>query len=430
MRKIVILDTSVLVYAPQSIFSFTDSLVVLHITVLEELDKVKKLSNEAGKNARVAIRLLDSLSSQGEIHNGIEIEDGITIQIDTLDYIAIGSDPTYGDNKILGCAIKRKEANPKAKVIFVSRDINLRTRARALGITAETYEQDKKAPDDLYTGFRTIENKKAGTALAASGVVSISDHKGLEELYPNECVLFEDKKGVCGRRIDDEVKLIRDVVPWGLKLRNKEQLFASELMMDEKIPLVSIIGNAGSGKTLISLACGLDMVLNRKMYDRLIIYRPISVIGNDIGYLPGSAEEKMQPYFVPISDAMSFLLSDRSKKKDGWRQQLFQYIDSGVIQQEPLTYIRGRSISNSLMLIDESQNLTMGEMKAILTRAGTGTKVILNGDTNQVDAPHLDGTNNGLSYVVEKFKDSNLAGHITLMKGERSDLATEAARIL
>jgi PhoH-like ATPase len=430
MRKIFILDTSVLVHAAHSIFSFENSLVILPIVILEELDKVKKLSNETGKNARLAIRLLDDLSSQGEIHNGIEIEDGITIKIDTSEYGSIGNDLTYGDNKILACVAKIQESNPKSKVIFVSRDINLRTRARALGVAAESYEQDRTAPDDLFTGFRIVENKKAGIALANTGAISISDHKGLEDLYPNECVLFEDKKGICGRRTGDEIKLIREIAPWNLKLRNKEQLFASELMMDENIPLVSIIGNAGSGKTLISLACGLEMVLNKKIYDRLIIYRPISVIGNDIGYLPGSEQEKLAPYFVPISDAMSFLLSDKTRKKDGWKQQLFQYIDSGVIQQEALTYIRGRSISNSLMMVDEAQNIDAESMKAILTRAGVGTKIILNGDVSQVDQKGLDPTNNGLNYVIEKFRDSELAGHITLMKGERSDLATEAARIL
>jgi len=431
-RKIFVLDTSVLVYDPNAYKSFKGNNVVIAITVLDELDKIKKFPNESGKNARVAIRSLDAISSLGEIHIGVPIDDDIVIKIDTSAYGSLGSDPTYGDSKILACAAKVNEANPDSKTILVSKDINLRTRAKAFGIIAQDYEKDKIPSSDMYEGFQTIKDEDAGLALFTAGVISSQDHN-LGDLYPNECALFvgNDEKGIApGRKIKDQIKIIKDQKPWDLELRNKEQLFAADLLLDVNIPLVTIIGKAGSGKTLLSVACALDLVLNKRKYDSFIIYRPIQPMGNDLGYLPGTLDEKLDPWFTPIDDAFAFLFSDKSRKKDGWKAQLHQYIDNGTIQKEALTYIRGRSIPNSLILIDECQNLSKEEVKTILTRAGTNTKIVLTGDIEQIDNSYLDATNNGLTYIVEKFKDSELAGHITFMKGERSLLATKASEIL
>lgn len=433
-RKIFVLDTSVLVYDAYSYKSFKYNDVIISISVLDELDHLKSRPNGVGRYARLAIRQLDELSNRGEIHKGIEIENGIIIKIDTTAYAPIGPDPKYGDNKILACAAKIKEENPKRSVIVVSKDINLRVRARAFGLLAEDYETDKINTEDLYMGHRSIESNKLGIDLFSQESLDIDKHKKLKDLCPNECVLFLDEFGkgiVSGRRIGNELCLIKDRYPWGLRLRNKEQLFATDICLDTTIPLVSLIGTSGGGKTLVALACALEMVLNKKQYDSLVIYKPIQPIGNqDVGFLPGSLDEKLAPWFSSIDDAFAFLFSDKSKKKDGWKTQLYQYLDNGTIQKEALAYVRGRSIPNSLILIDEVQNLSRSEVKTILTRVGTNSKVILTGDIEQIDNQYLDQMNNGLSYVIDKFKTSELSGHITFTRGERSALATIASEIL
>jgi PhoH-like ATPase len=430
MRKTFIIDTSVLVYDPNSFTSFIGNDVVIPITVLDELDKIKKFANEVGKNARIAIRNLDIISNLGEMHVGIPIDDDIFVKIDTSAYGALGSDPTYGDSKILGCASKMKEKEPDAKIILVSKDINLRTRARAFGLIAQDYEKDKIPSTDLYEGFQIIKDQEAGLALFAAGTILVQDYSQLVDLYPNECVLFvgDDGKGIApGRRIKDQIKLIRDKNPWGLELRNKEQLFATELLLDPNIPLVTLIGRAGTGKTLVSLACGLELTLEKRLSNKMVIYRPIQPMGKDIGYLPGTLEEKLEPWMSAITDGFEFLVDST---KDGWKHKMHQYLEDGKIQMEALTYVRGRSIPNAFILVDEAQNLSKEEVKTILTRAGTNTKIVLTGDISQIDNSYLDATNNGLTYVVEMFKESELAGHVTFAKGERSALATVASEIL
>lgn len=431
-KKIFVLDTSVLVYAPNAYESFKGHSVIIPITVLDELDKLKRYGDGAGRNARVAIRNLDAISDVGEIHLGITIKNNISIKIDTSPYGSLGPDPTYGDAKILACAAKIKENNPKAFVVLISKDINLRTRAKAFGILAQDYEKDKLSYSDLYDGFRTLENEDIGEVLNSGGVVSISDYK-LPSLFPNECVLFTNKNGKgigSGRVIGKQIKPIKEQLAWNLEPKNKEQLYAIDLLLDANIPLVSIIGAAGSGKSLMSVACGLELVLNRKIYNNFILYRPIQPMGNDVGYLPGSLSEKLDPWFAPIDDSFAYLFSDKSNRKDGWKTQLHQYITNGTIQKEALTYIRGRSIPKSLILIDEAQNISKEEIKTILTRVGMNSKIIINGDISQIDNNYLDATNNGLTYTIEKFKTSELAGHISFKKGERSALATLASEIL
>jgi PhoH-like ATPase len=436
-RKIFILDTSVLVYDADAFRFFIDSNVVIPLIVLEELDKVKKLSNESGKNARVAIRYLDEISNTGEIHKGITIENNICIKIDTLETVHIGTDPSYGDNQLLGCAKRIQTDNMDGDVILVSRDINLRVRARAMGISAEDYTQDRNDSADLYPGVQYIQDEDMGAALVSYGELLEEEYPLVGTLYPNECVIITAANGqviAAGRKVKNFLKIVGEREPWGLLSRSAEQKLAIDMIMDARLPLVSLIGLAGGGKSLVSIACGLELVLNQRKFSTFSIYRPIQSMGNEIGFVPGTIEEKLNPWFSSIDDAFQFLLEGNSGKgksgKDTWKDKLYQFTSNGTIQKEALSYIRGRSISNSLILVDECQNLSKEEVKTIITRVGQGSKIILTGDVSQIDNPKLDATSNGLSYLIDKFQQSNLSGHITFSKGERSALATEAAELL
>lgn len=435
MRKYYILDTSVLIHDPNSFKSFSGNDVIIPINVLDELDKIKNLPNEAGKNARVCIRALDTLCHQGDIHKGIKIENNILLKIDTSKTPDRFGTATYVDNKILSCAYSVKQKNSKKKnppaTILVSKDINLRIRARAFDIQAQDYEKDKIPVIELYQGYKNLVSDEIGRALIKKDFLDVRIYDELQDLKSNECLYLEAESGEglsLGRRSGDRLLPIKNKKPWGLELRNKEQAFAVDLLCDPKIPLVSLIGKAGTGKTLCAIASALEMVLEQKKYNRMIIYRPIQPVGNDIGFLPGTMEEKLGPWMQAISDGFEFLFEAKNGSK--WKTTLDRYLDDGSIQMEAITYIRGRSIPNAFILIDEAQNLSKEEVKTILTRAGTGTKIVMTGDIEQIDNSYLDATNNGLSYVVEKFKDIDLAGHITFTKGERSLLASKAAEIL
>lgn len=430
-KHIFVLDTSVLAYDYNAISSFENCEVVLPITVVDELDKLKKTPSEVGRNVRTVIRNLDKLIEGHDVSIGIPLPNNVIFKIDSS-YEGSHDSALYGDIRILHCANKLQSANKSKKVVLVSRDINLRIRAKSFGLEAQHYEREELTSTELFQGFRTISDAPLGQFLLDQQKIPC-DTDELKEMHPNEFVLFTDKYGTgisSGRKINNELQLVTDKNPWGLHMRGKEQLFASNLMLDPNVPLVSVIGKSGNGKSLLSLACGLESVLNQRKYSRFIIYRPIQVMGNELGYLPGDLQSKLDPYFAAISDSMQFLFSGKSRKSDSWKEQLYQYMDSGIIQQEALTYIRGRSISNAFILVDEAQNLSASEMKAILTRAGEGSKIVLNGDIEQIDNPKLDPINNGLTYVIDKFKRYDLAGHITLTKGERSPLATLASNIL
>lgn len=434
MRTTYILDTSVLIHDPNSFKSFKGSSVIIPINVLNELDKLKTFPNEAGKNARVCIRALDKICQSGNIHKGIKIG-SVTVKIDsTAGANKFGPD-SYVDNTILTCATTIKAASKKlktpSKIVLVSRDINLRVRAQALGVEAIDYTKDKVAATDLYIGHKRIISSEFGSLLQTNEYLDVSCYDELKDLHPNECVYFESERGggtAIGRRIGDRVYVIRGKKLWGLESRNKEQAFAMDLLCDSKLPLVTLIGQAGTGKTIVTLAAGLELVLSQKKYSKLVIYRPIQPVGNDIGFLPGSLEEKLEPWMQAIYDGFEHLLESKSGLR--WRNQLNRYLEDGTIEMQAITYIRGRSIQNALIVIDEAQNLSREEIKTILTRAGNNSKIVLTGDIEQIDKSSLDATNNGLSYVVEKFKTSDLAGHVTFQKGERSLLATKAAEIL
>jgi PhoH-like ATPase len=430
-RDIFILDTSVLIYNPLAYKDFPNSTVCVPIVVIEELDKLKKLSNETGKNARVAIRNLDDVSNLGEIHVGVKLDNDIILKIDAGNYGSIKVNNEYGDNIILSCAMKIKEGDGWNKITLVSRDINLRVRSKALGLLAADYEKGEINNEEVYRGYRTVEDEEAGAVLKEAGIISIKDYEELNDMHPNEYVSFVGKKskGISlGRRVGKQIKIVKDITPWDLELRNMEQLCAVDLIMDPSIPLVSLVGKSGGGKTLICMSAALELVLNQKKYSSFMIFRSTHTIGKDLGFLPGSLSEKIEPLFGAIGDAFSLLFPN--KGKDGWRKQLFQYIDNGTIEQGPISYLRGRSIPNSFILVDEAQNISPEEIKAILTRCGEKTKIVLTGDTGQIDAPQLDACSNGLSYVIDRFKGSELAGSIYFTKGERSELASLASEIL
>ncbi len=438
MRKTYVLDTSTLIYDPGAYKHFANSDVVIPIAVLNELDKVKKLSTEAGKNARVAIRLLDELSNRGDISMGILLDDDIMLKVDAgwIDlsdslYRGLG-DPSYGDTQILACAQAIWHLHPTHDVVMVSNDINLRVKAKARGIESESHETEKYSLSDLYAGVRVITHEDAGLALQQDGKIDPRCF-GINDLQPHECVLFEADNGdgiSMGRKVArDCVKLVRKSYPWNIAPRNKEQIFAIDLIMDKNIDLVTMIGKAGTGKSLMVLATALELVVGRKEYDKFIIYRPIQPVGNDIGYLPGTMEEKLAPWFQAVMDNFEMLFTPKGGGGN-WRRELEDRQKRGQIEMEAITYIRGRSIPNAIILVDECQNLSKEDVKTILTRAGEGTKIILTGDIEQIDNSLLDATSNGLTHVIEKFKDSDLAGHITFTQGERSKLASKAAEIL
>ncbi|MCZ2224603.1 MAG: PhoH family protein [Chitinophagales bacterium] len=421
MSKIYVLDTSAIVDDPTVLFSFTDAIIILPFVVLEELDKIKSFGNDASKNARLAIRFLDEIFVDSVIS---EVSNNCKIKIE-FDYDNLFDDMSYGDNQIIACA-KRIQSSYKKEVTIVTSDINLRVKAKSLGLMAEGGKQNFSLLD-FYPYLTTINDIDLVTKFQTYRSVDVDDDKPINSFY-----LFEDEfgKGVgLGRKnADNKIKMVKKHTPWGLDSKNKDQACLIDLIMDKDIELVTAMGVAGSGKSLLSLACALDLVLNLKAYDRLIVYRPVQVTGNDVGFLPGTLEEKLTPFFAAIMDSFEVLFS--SKNGGQWRRDLEMYIKKEKIQLEAITYIRGRSIPNSLIILDEAQNISENDIKTLLTRVGVGSKVILTGDIEQIDNKSLNYVNNGLIKIIEKFKGSKIYGHVTLTKGERSRLASEAAKLL
>lgn len=437
MRTTYVLDTSSLISDPTTYKHYPHSDIIIPIATLNELDNLKKQPGEVGKNARVSIRLIDNISDLGDISVGVLLDNDILLKVDSTYYDANNSmysgfgSPTYGDTQILICTYDNWLNHPSRDVVLLSNDINLRLKAKARGIGAKGHENNNLSLNELYTGLQTIAHPEAAQDLLEHGFIDPRCFKF--NLNPNECICLTDEDGhimALGRSINKEkVRLIKKSYPWNIASRNKEQSFAIDMLMDKNLDLITLIGEAGGGKSLIALAAGLELVCNRREYDKLVIYRPIQAVGNDIGYMPGTKEEKLAPWYQAIMDSFEVLLSTKNGG-DNWKRNLEMFQKKGQVEMEALTYIRGRSIPNAIMLIDEVQNLSKEDAKTILTRAGEGTKIILTGDISQIDNSSLDATNNGLTYIVEKFKDLELSGHITFTKGERSRLATKAAEIL
>ncbi|AGF78066.1 PhoH family protein [Desulfocapsa sulfexigens DSM 10523] len=435
-QKYFVLDTNVLLHNADSLNSFADNYVVLPMTVIEELDKFKRHNDELGRNARHVIRQLDKLRIAGSLKEGVSMENGgiLKITVERRDMPGALLDMSVADNRILAVANSLHEEGHS--VIFVSKDINARLKADALGIDTMDFEKQKCNVDDLYTGWRQ-------TSVPSEVIDRFYTDKNLDaegfDFYLNEFILLQDegnlKHSALGRATgNNNLTHLNSQYEqaWSIHPRSKEQRMALELLLDPEISLVTMIGQAGTGKTLLALAAGLECVIHRESYERLLVSRPVIPMGKDIGYLPGTKDEKLTLWMQPIFDNLTYLMRHDRREEDEGRVQMKvdNLLKTHQVELEALTYIRGRSIPRQFVIVDEAQNLTPHEVKTIISRAGENTKMVFTGDPQQIDNPYLDSASNGLSYAVEKLKGHSIYGHITLNKSERSPLSAIAADYL
>ncbi len=433
-KKIYVLDTNVLLSDFNALYAFKNNDVVIPLKVLEEIDKHKKRQDGVGANARQVIRELDKLREKGSLIDGAKLggRKG-TLFVKGYENAELPADMSMedADNQILA-TVKNCLSVSAIPVVLVSQDINVRVKADALGIFAEDYTTNQivEKAEEVYTGFTQHLVDDAMIDRFYSGEKMSLEEKDIK-LFPNQYVMLvsnaNEKKTALAkfRNYNHPLSKVREYKEgiWGVKAKNKEQQFALDLLMDQDVKIVSLVGKAGCGKTLIALAAGLQQILEGGVYKKLIVSRPVQPMGRDIGFLPGTLEEKMMPWIAPIQDNLEFLMGDEKENLKLMQEQ-------GTIEVEALTFIRGRSIAKAFIIIDEAQNLSMHELKTIITRVGEDTKIVLTGDIEQIDSAFLDATNNGLTYAVEKFKPYELAGHVSLQKGERSAVATLAASVL
>lgn len=446
-KKLYALDTSVLLTNANSIYSFGNNDILVPMMVLEEIDKHKKRQDSVGAMARNVIKILDDLRSKGSLKKGVRIGKGygkIIVSENVADSWVLPEElsRTVPDHIIIQTALNFSNtmSNPK-RLVLVTRDINMRVIGDSVGIKTEDYDPDKAitSEKEMFKGFSEllIDDEHIDRFYCGEDILLEEDeHKGM---LPNQYIMLisrvNDKRTALARFLSYNTPLRRvrkfDNSTWGFAPRNKEQTFAMDLLTDDSIKVVSLIGRAGSGKTLCALAAGLEQTLHNprqnsgrdSQYTKMIVSRPVQPMGRDIGFLPGTLEEKMEPWLAPIRDNLQYLLgNDKMMVQD--------YLEKGIIEIEALSYIRGRSIANAYIIIDEAQNLTRHELKTIITRVGEGTKIILTGDIEQIDNVYINETSNGLVHAVEKFKSYDVAGHVTLIKGERSEVATLGAKIL
>jgi len=436
MKKTFVLDTNVLLYDAGCLLSFDDNNIVIPLIVLEELDAHKRRPDEAGKNARQAVRTLDKLRDLGSINEGIDLESGGTVRILSSTDIKCTFPPDIDmatvDNQILAMS-KCLQETSEEKVILVTKDINVRVKCDALGIKCEDFNKHRivDKQEGLYSGVKRANISQALIdKIYSQGYASLEDIP-VKDVYPNEFLVLKDESTGQGSAIvrymgkEEKFRLIPEIKSsWGLVPRNKEQKFSLDILFDDNIKLITLVGKAGTGKTLLAASAALEQSLSSNAkYKKVVISRPVQSVGKDIGYLPGDIYDKMAPWIAPIRDNLRYLFGDDKDTLD-------MYIESGKIEIEAITYIRGRSISDAIIIIDEAQNLTTHELKTIVTRVGENTKIILTGDVDQIDNTYLDSVSNGLSYTVEKFKEYDISAHITLIKGERSALASLGSEIL
>jgi PhoH-like ATPase len=448
LKKIYVLDTNVLLFDAHAIYAFGSHDLMIPITVIEEIDRFKKDLNDLGRNARLYSRLMDDLRKQGSLAEGVMLPNGgrLWVELPDEDEELINGLTITNDNLILMMTRKLASRHPHGTVVLVTKDTNMRIKADALDLVAEDFQQGRLAVDADYTGCEQllVPSSTVGAVYAEGFIRALPEVDDAASCVPNQFFVLESiensKQTVMVRYIEDRgfvrVQIPRDGV-WGLVPRNREQILALDLLLDPDIHLVTLTGMAGTGKTLLAIAAGLQqttqMPIDKNRYRRLVVSRPIFPMGRDLGFLPGDLSEKLNPWMKPIFDNLELLLGggDREKGRENRDGPVYQLmIDQGLIEVEPLTYIRGRSMAQQYLIVDEAQNLTPHEVKTVITRAGEGTKVILTGDPHQIDNPYVDSSSNGLSYVVESLKSSSLVGHITLTKGERSVLAELAAKAL
>jgi PhoH-like ATPase len=435
MQKIYILDTNVLLHDPGSLRSFQDNTVVVPIFVIEEVDHFKKEASELGRNAREVSRVLDEHRERGNLAEGVPMEGGGLLRV-VIDHgrplESLDASPRTVDNALLALTLELGRKEEDTPVVLVTKDSNLRIKADALSLRTEDYETDRVLPDELYRGAADLYMSREDVKALRQGQ-SIPAPAG--DYFPNEyaCLRVTDERSLSAlARISRD---LQELLPLrspgrplsGVEPRNKEQHFALDALLDPEISLVTLMGKAGTGKTLLAIAAGLQQVEETGNYGRLLVSRPVFPLGNDIGYLPGEVGEKLNPWMQPIFDNLEFLLEHQRGRKAATVSKL---IASGLIGIEPITYIRGRSIPGQYLIVDEAQNLTPLEVKTIITRVGEGTKIVLTGDLQQIDNPYVDAYSNGFNHLVQKFRPEPMAAHVELMKGERSTLAERASDIL
>ncbi|MFN7900886.1 MAG: PhoH family protein [Synechococcaceae cyanobacterium] len=462
MRKTFVLDTNVLLHDPLAITRFEDNDVVVPIEVVEEIDRFKRDPSEKGRNARQVSRLLDDLRERGNLAEGVVIDPAhggrlkvVFCRVETLSQLPPELRGGNGDNNILAVALEQRlheRVGSEPPVVLVTKDTNLRIKADAVGLIAQDYTTDKVAIGDLYpgvcevwTGVEEMDRVKAEGGLPLA-VLAHSSGEPLD-LKANEGITLVDRAQPNHTLLARYQASSASLLPLQrapkarlgrIHPRNREQTFALDLLLDPAVQLVTLVGKAGTGKTLLALAAGLNQVADERLYDRLLVTRPVIPLGKDIGFLPGDLQEKMGPWMQPIIDNLEFLLGggeegQSSHARNNQRLQRNSWEDlrsMGLLEVEAISYIRGRSIPRQYMVVDESQNLTPHEVKTIVTRVGEGTKIVLTGDPYQIDNPYVDSESNGLTWLVERFKGQALAGHITLNRGERSALAELAANLL
>lgn len=451
-----VLDTNVLLHNPTALFMFDDNEVVIPFAVLEELDKFKKQNDDVGRNARTVIRHLDRLRTNGKLSDGVAWNGhGGRIRVE----FSIADRPPWlntdsPDNRII--AVAWNMVQNRRKAVLISKDINVRLKSDGLGIQTEDFEAQKVDADRLYAGFTSIdlpgnlidtlyEEKQLDLEQARSYLVTPDQPQAAEPMaiHANQFLQLTDtidpSHTGLARLLGDTGYLIPVHGPrkpvFGILPRNVQQTMAMDLLLDDEIKLLTLLGTAGTGKTLLAIAAGMVKVYNEQRYDKLLVARPIMPMGRDIGYLPGSKDEKLSAWMQPIFDNLGYLLSTRGAgpqhaESHTTEQRIENLMSMGQLVLEPLTYIRGRSIPHQFMIVDEAQNLTPHEVKTIVSRVGEGTKIVLTGDVGQIDNPYLDSSSNGLSYMVERLKGHRIVGHVTLARSERSELASLAAQKL
>lgn len=439
--KTFVIDTSVLLFDPSCIFKFGKNVVQVPLVVIEELDRFKKDPNENGRNARTFSRYVDDLRTQGNLANGVELDGGGKFQVsfrqDEQGEMSKHLDISINDNIILNSALEIKARG--GEVVLISKDINLRVKSDVLGVPSEDYGKKDKNLNELYSGNQTLEiSRDRLSEFEQNRFLSLTPEE-LEDTHANEYFILAEENNPGHRLLGRYSKQKNGVVPlirvregvWGVYPKNIEQQFAFDSLLNNEVKLVSLVGKAGTGKTLLAIAASLELALNQQDYSRILVSRPVMPMGRDLGFLPGDVNEKLAPWMQPIFDNLDFLFDSKPSNGNGGGTPSWEdLINEGILHVEPLTYIRGRTIPNQYLIVDEAQNLSPHEIKTIITRAGEGTKIVLTGDCEQIDSPYLDSVNNGLAYCVDRLKGESITGHATLAVGERSPLSEIASQLL
>ena len=442
--SVYVLDISVLLYTPDAIFDFPMKEVLLPVSILDALEPLRQDLGEKGRVANLVSKILDECRQLGNLVEGVSLPNGGKLRIELADpeteAIPFSFNSRNPSNRILAVAwlLSRKNKD----VVLVSRDENLRTKANTLNVPTISYQGRRRDDSNLYSGIHHCEvSKKKLRNLNQQSFISIEEVKSeLDEnikFFPNQGLLLnnpevpeEDVLAIYNQSKNKFLTVSKEQGVWGIRPRNLEQRLALALLVDPNISIVTLSGKAGTGKTLLALAVGLQQMMVDNIYSRMLVSRPIFPMGRDLGFLPGDTQEKLSPWMQPIFDNLELLINNTSEKKSSKRDSYQELMERGMLVVEPLTYIRGRSIPNQHMIVDEAQNLTPHEMKTIVSRAGDGTKIVLTGDPNQIDNTDVNLSSNGLSTLVERFKGSQLAGHVRFTSVERSALAELAANVL